>query len=117
MGLGQQTGQPDVFFAQRNSLFANLVMRACENSLRRLGTDHLDIYYLHRDYNGMDLEEPLRAIGDLLQQGKIRYWGVSNFRGWRIAEMANLARQMNMPGPVFASPITTCSTACPSGGA
>ena len=50
-------------------------MRACENSLRRLGTDHLDIYYLHRDYNGMDLEEPLRAIGDLLKQGKIRYWG------------------------------------------
>ena len=64
------------------------VMRACEGSLARLGTDHLDIYYLHRDYNGMNLEEPLRAIEALLREGKIRYWGVSNFRGWRIAEMA-----------------------------
>ena len=80
------------------------VMRACEGSLARLGTDHLDIYYLHRDYNGMNLEEPLRAIEALLREGKIRYWGVSNFRGWRIAEMVNMARQMNMPGPVVCQP-------------
>ena len=39
------------------------VQRACEASLQRLATDHIDIYYLHRDFNGMDLEEPLRAIG------------------------------------------------------
>ncbi len=38
------------------------MLRACEDSLRRLATDHLDIYYLHRDYNGMNLEESLRAI-------------------------------------------------------
>ena len=80
------------------------VMRACEGSLRRLDTDHLDIYYLHRDYNGMDLEEPLRAIETLLRDGKIRYWGVSNFRGWRIAEMVHMARQLNMPGPVVCQP-------------
>jgi aryl-alcohol dehydrogenase-like predicted oxidoreductase len=80
------------------------VMRACEGSLSRLGTDHLDIYYLHRDYNGMNLEEPLRAIEALLRDGKIRYWGVSNFRGWRIAEMVNMAKQMNMPGPVVCQP-------------
>ena len=80
------------------------VMRACEESLRRLGTEHLDIYYLHRDFNGMNLEEPLRAIEALLRVGKIRYWGVSNFRGWRIAEMVNMARQMNMPGPVVCQP-------------
>jgi hypothetical protein len=52
----------------------------------------------------MDLEEPLRAIDALLRDGKIRYWGVSNFRGWRIAEMVHLARQMNMPGPVVCQP-------------
>jgi aryl-alcohol dehydrogenase-like predicted oxidoreductase len=80
------------------------VMRACEGSLRRLGTDHLDIYYLHRDYNGMDLEEPLRAIEALLRDGKIRYWGVSNFRGWRIADLVNMARQMSMPGPAVCQP-------------
>ena len=80
------------------------VLRECEASLQRLGTDHVDIYYLHRDFNGMDLEEPLRAIDTLLRDGKIRYWGVSNFRGWRIAEMVALARTMNMPAPVVCQP-------------
>jgi aryl-alcohol dehydrogenase-like predicted oxidoreductase len=80
------------------------VMRECEASLQRLNTDYLDIYYLHRDFNGMDLEEPLRAIEALLRDGKIRYWGVSNFRGWRIAEMVNLARTINMPAPVACQP-------------
>jgi aryl-alcohol dehydrogenase-like predicted oxidoreductase len=80
------------------------VLRECEASLKRLGTDHVDIHYLHRDYNGMDLEEPLRAIDTLLREGKIRYWGVSNFRGWRIAEMVALARSLNMPAPVVCQP-------------
>ena len=80
------------------------MMRECEASLQRLATDYIDIYYLHRDYNGMDLEEPLRAIDALLRAGKIRYWGVSNFRGWRIAEVVRLARDINMPGPVVCQP-------------
>jgi aryl-alcohol dehydrogenase-like predicted oxidoreductase len=80
------------------------MLRACEDSLQRLRTDHMDIYYLHRDYNGMALEEPLRAIEALLRDGKIRYWGVSNFRGWRIGEMVHMARQFNMPGPVVCQP-------------
>jgi aryl-alcohol dehydrogenase-like predicted oxidoreductase len=84
------------------------MLRECDASLRRLQTDHIDIYYLHRDFNGMDLEEPLRALGDLLRAGKIRYWGVSNFRGWRIAEMVHLARRLGMPGRWCASPTTTC---------
>jgi aryl-alcohol dehydrogenase-like predicted oxidoreductase len=80
------------------------MQRACDNSLQRLRTDHIDIYYLHRDFNGMDLEEPLRAIDALLRAGKIRYWGVSNFRGWRIAEMVHIARALNMPQPVVCQP-------------
>jgi aryl-alcohol dehydrogenase-like predicted oxidoreductase len=80
------------------------LMQACDDSLKRLATDHIDIYYLHRDFNGMDLEEPLRALDVLLRAGKIRYWGVSNFRGWRIAEVVHLARALNMPGPVVCQP-------------
>ena len=80
------------------------VLRACEDSLRRLGTDHIDVYYLHRDINGMDLEEPLRAIDQLLREGKIRYWALSNFRGWRIAQAVYLARALNMPPPVACQP-------------
>ena len=80
------------------------VLRECDASLQRLGVGHIDICYLHRDYNGMDLEEPLRAIESLLRDGKIRYWGLSNFRGWRISEAVHLARQLNMPGPVVCQP-------------
>ncbi|KQP35265.1 aldo/keto reductase [Pseudorhodoferax sp. Leaf274] len=80
------------------------VMSEVENSLRRLRTDHIDIYYLHRDFEGLDLEEPLRAIDTLLRAGKIRYWGLSNFRGWRIAEAAHLAQRLNMPGPAVCQP-------------
>lgn len=80
------------------------MLRECDASLQRLATDHIDLYYLHRDYNRMDLEEPLRAIDTLLRAGKIRYWGLSNFRGWRIAEVVHLARALNMPGPVVCQP-------------
>jgi aryl-alcohol dehydrogenase-like predicted oxidoreductase len=80
------------------------MLQECDASLRRLGVEHIDIYYLHLDLNGMDLEEPLRAMGALLAAGKIRYWGVSNFRGWRIAETVHLARQLGMPGPVVCQP-------------
>ncbi|WP_137896686.1 aldo/keto reductase [Ramlibacter sp. 2FC] len=80
------------------------MLRELEASLQRLGTDHVDILYLHRDYDGMDLEEPLRALDAMLRDGKIRYWGLSNFRGWRIAEIMRVAGQLGMPGPVVCQP-------------
>ncbi len=80
------------------------MLHECEASLRRLGTSHIDVYYLHRDYDGMDLEEPLRAVEMLLRDGKIRYWGISNFRGWRIAEVVHGAKALAMPGPVVCQP-------------
>jgi aryl-alcohol dehydrogenase-like predicted oxidoreductase len=80
------------------------MLREIDASLQRLQTDYVDILYMHLDINGMNLEEPLRAMNAMLQAGKIRYWGVSNFRGWRIAEAVHLARQMNMPAPVVCQP-------------
>ncbi len=80
------------------------MLREIDASLARLRTDHVDILYLHRDYNGTDLEEPLRALDAMLRAGKIRYWGVSNFRGWRIAEMVRIAAQLGMPAPVVCQP-------------
>lgn len=80
------------------------MLREVDASLSRLQTDHMDVLYMHRDINGMDLQEPLFAIDALLRAGKIRYWGVSNFRAWRIAELVHGARQLGMPGPVVCQP-------------
>jgi aryl-alcohol dehydrogenase-like predicted oxidoreductase len=80
------------------------MLREIDASLQRLRTDNVDILYLHRDVNGMNLEEPLRALDAMLRAGKIRAWGVSNYRGWRIAEMVRIAGQLGMPGPVVCQP-------------
>ena len=63
----------------RGGLSRKWVMQAAEDSLRRLGTDYIDIYYLHKEDHATPLAETVRAIGDLLRQGKIRYFGVSNY--------------------------------------
>jgi aryl-alcohol dehydrogenase-like predicted oxidoreductase len=80
------------------------MIRAVEASLKRLQTDYLDVYYMHRDNPGLSLEEPVRVMGELIAQGKIRAWGLSNFRGWRIAQIVELARQLNVPAPVVCQP-------------
>ena len=72
--------------------------------LERLQTDYLDILYLHRDYHGENLEETVRALGDLIRTGKIRSFGLSNFRGWRIAEMVRLCREAGVPTPAVCQP-------------
>ena len=58
------------------------LMREVENSLRRLATDYIDLYYLHTPDPTTHMEETWRTLDTLVQQGKIRYIGVSNFRAW-----------------------------------
>jgi aryl-alcohol dehydrogenase-like predicted oxidoreductase len=60
------------------------VMYAVEASLRRLGTDRIDIYYIHRFDDRTPLEETLRAFDDLVRQGKVVYTGASNFAAWQV---------------------------------
>jgi len=74
-------------------------------SLTRLGTDYIDILYFHRALLDAPLEEAVRAIGDLIQQGKIRYYGLSNFRGWRIAEVVRIADKLGIDRPVVSEPL------------
>ena len=80
------------------------VLRAAEASLRRLNTDRIDIFYLHKEDHDTPLAETLSAVGDLLRQGKILYFGVSNYRAWRIAEIVRLCDQMGLPWPVVSQP-------------
>ena len=80
------------------------IMRACDGSLRRLSTDYIDIYYLHRDDLETPLVETIGAIGDLIRSGKIRYFGVSNYRGWRIAEVIATCDDLGVARPVVCQP-------------
>ncbi|MDL2354536.1 MAG: aldo/keto reductase [Pseudomonadota bacterium] len=80
------------------------VMRAVEQSLRRLGTDYIDLYYLHRDDAATPLAETVRALADLVRQGKIRYIGVSNFPAWRLAEVVHLCREFGIDAPAACQP-------------
>lgn len=74
-------------------------------SLKRLATDYLDVYYLHRDDPDTPVEETVATIGDLIRAGKVRYFGLSNFDGWRIAEMVNTCRRLGVPQPIVLQPV------------
>ncbi|MCX4469985.1 aldo/keto reductase [Micromonospora sp. NBC_01655] len=62
------------------------IARAVEASLRRLGTDHIDLYQMHEPDPGTPIDETLAALDDLVRAGKVRYLGNSNFAGWQIAD-------------------------------
>jgi aryl-alcohol dehydrogenase-like predicted oxidoreductase len=68
------------------------ITRAVEASLRRLGTDYIDLYQLHQPDRGTPIAETLSTLDDLVQAGKVRYVGSSNFSGWQVADAAWTAR-------------------------
>jgi aryl-alcohol dehydrogenase (NADP+) len=80
------------------------VLRALDQSLARLQMDHIDIYYLHLDDMDTPLEETVETMGILIRQGKIRHWGVSNFRAFRIAEIIRLCGLLGAPQPIVGQP-------------
>ena len=80
------------------------IMQAVDESLARLGTDYIDLYYLHRDIEATPLDETMQALADLVQAGKIRHYGLSNFRGWRIAEVMRVCTMLKLPRPVACQP-------------
>jgi aryl-alcohol dehydrogenase (NADP+) len=80
------------------------IMTAIDESLARLGTDYVDLYYLHRDFELIPVEETVQAMADLIRAGKVRYFGVSNYRGWRTAEVVNACLRLGLPRPVASQP-------------
>ena len=78
------------------------IMQAVEASLTRLKTDYLDLYQMHRMDADTPIEESLRALADLVQQGKIRYFGCSNFSAWRVVEAQWTAKALGLPGFICA---------------
>lgn len=76
------------------------IMASCEASLKRMKTDYIDLYYIHGPDPVSPMEETMRALDDLVRQGKVRYLGCSNFFGWQIAKAAGVAARMNLEGLV-----------------
>lgn len=78
------------------------VMQAVEASLKRLHTDYIDLYQIHFYDTDTPVEETLRALDDLVTQGKLRYYGCSNYSGWQIADAEWTARTANLNGYISA---------------
>lgn len=81
-------------------LSARHIRDACEESLRRLQTDHIDLYQMHHIYRPAPWEEIWQAFETLVQQGKVLYVGSSNFAGWHIARANESARERHLLGLV-----------------
>ncbi len=78
--------------------------RALDASLERLGTDYVDIYYMHKDPGETPLAESIQAMGDFIRAGKVRHFALSNFRAWRIADAVRLCDDLGVPRPVCVQP-------------
>ena len=79
-------------------------LAAAEDCLRRLGVDVVDILYLHKEDHGTPLAETVHAMADLVRAGKIRHFGVSNYRAWRVAEICRLCDAIGIDRPVVSQP-------------
>ncbi|TPQ30026.1 NADP-dependent oxidoreductase [Bradyrhizobium guangdongense] len=88
----------------RGGLSRRWVLQAADESLKRLGTDAIDIYYLHKEDHATPLAETVRAMGDLIRAGKVRYFGVSNYRAWRVAEICSICDDLGIDRPVVSQP-------------
>ncbi len=77
------------------------IMREVERSLRRLGTDHIDVYHLHHPDDRTGIEETLRATDDLVRQGKVRYVGLSTYAGWQMTQAVMTADRYGLARPVL----------------
>ncbi len=81
------------------------IRRAVNESLRRLGTDYIDIYYLHMPDRSVPIEETLGTMEDLRDSGKIRWIGTSNYSAWQMAEIDAITRRRERQPPCVAQPM------------
>ena len=72
------------------------IIQQCEASLRRLQTDHIDLYQIHRPQSDVPIDETLRALDDLVRSGKVRYIGTTTFAAWQIVESLWCAKEHHL---------------------
>jgi aryl-alcohol dehydrogenase-like predicted oxidoreductase len=84
--MGEKFSDTRATIKQREGLSRRWITRACEDSLRRLGVDHIDLYQAHFIDPLVPIEETMSVFTDLVRQGKVRYLGCSNYSAWRLIE-------------------------------
>jgi aryl-alcohol dehydrogenase-like predicted oxidoreductase len=102
--LATKVGNPVEGVKGSGGLSPGWVMQAAAMSVERLRSDVIDLYYLHADDNQTSLDETIGALGDLIAAGTVRYWGFSNFRPWKIAEMVRIADRLGVARPAACQP-------------
>ncbi|BBJ39071.1 aldo/keto reductase [Streptomyces antimycoticus] len=100
--LATKAGMPHPDAGDHSPLSARGMRAALEGSLRRLGTDHVDLFYLHQPDRSTPLAETLGTVAEFVAEGKIRALGVSNYAAWQIAEITHTAERIGAPRPVVA---------------
>lgn len=98
VGFGRSAGKPE-------GLSASRLRAAIDESLQRLGTDRVDLWYLHVPDHATPIEETLGAVGEVIAAGKARAFGVSNYASWQILEIVHACDRAAMPRPVVAQQI------------
>lgn len=100
--LWAEDGTPDWDLARRTfaGAGAQTLRDALDGSLRRLGTDHIDLYYIHVDDRATPLEETLETLAGFVSAGKVRFLGWSNVRTWRLERIRGLCERNGWPLPV-----------------
>lgn len=86
-------------------LSRSAVTKSVDDSLRRLATDRIDVYYLHRPDRNTPVAETLETLADLVAEGKIRSYGQSNFAAWQVTEMIYLCRANGWPEPLISQQV------------
>jgi len=89
----------------QGSLSRKAILRAIDESLQRLGTDYLDIYYFHAPDHTVPVEESMEAMHSLVKQGKVRYPASSNYAGWEVVQMLWLAKDRGWQEPRISQPM------------
>mgnify|MGYP000928137614 CR=1 FL=1 len=95
VGFGRVAGKPE-------GLAPTRILAALDESLARLGTDHVDLYYLHVPDHTVPIDESLSAMKSLLDAGRVRAFGVSNYASWQLLEIFHTCDRLGMPRPIVA---------------
>ena len=104
--LRERGNRDDIFLATKvgfgygdvpDGLAAATIISECENSLKQLGTDRIDLFYAHKDDSNTPLEETLGAFEQLVRDGKIRFFGASNYLAWRLADADAICKENGWP--------------------